>query len=81
MKVEEWRLLYEGCNLALIEAIEREHALQADNARLRGLIKRVETSGNLKSSGECPWCEEFVPNYQQGHAADCAAFTPDGSVK
>ncbi len=54
-------------------------SLSADNARLRGLIKKVETSGNPQSSGECPWC--WNDGSARKRHAVCDAFTPDGVVK
>lgn len=52
-------------------------AAQADNARLRSLIKQVDESAPLST---CPWCRIRL---KEGchHDASCAAFNPDGTVK
>ena len=53
---------------------------RADNARHRALIKAQEFGNHEETaSGRgdfCPWCNE-----EDGHRADCPAFTPDGEVK
>ncbi len=76
---------------ALIDEVTR---LDADNARLRGLMRRAEhVECRCMSSQEtgCPWCSKggfyFDRNatppkrFGDGHDADCPAFTPDGEVR
>jgi len=48
--------------------------LEADNARLRALIKMAERKSDGVSGYDCPWCNE-------GHLEGCSAFTPDGDVR
>lgn len=64
----EWKLAW--------EEVQR---LEADNARLRALIKENETH----CCGECGWCRADVSPYRPDdrHKADCPAFTPEGIVR
>ncbi len=48
---------------------------EADNARLRALVKYAEHCRGY--DGVCPWGECSAP----GHRDGCPAFTPDGTVK
>lgn len=70
--------------------INHVEALEADNARLRALVAKAQTSegrGHVDESG-CPWCNGEGWWKTRGgdrlggpHDADCPAFTPDGTVK
>ena len=56
--------------------------MQADNARLRALIKAAE----LGTESYCPWCNAKAiavdhPADRMEHADTCPAFTPDGTVR
>lgn len=63
--------------------------LAADNARLRALVKAVETIRHAgrgdKVEHICPWClAERGRDYlrkAQPHRPECDAFNPDGSVR
>lgn len=62
---------------AVIDEVE---ALQADNARLRAVIKEAEKSGDRPGAyPTCPWCQS-EPGDKDRHA-DCPAFTPEGEVR
>ena len=62
---------------AVIDEVE---ALQADNARLRAVIKEAEKSGDRPGAYPmCPWCQS-EPGDKDRHA-DCPAFTPEGEVR
>ena len=59
--------------------------LEADNARLRALIKGAEWGDGTQGGRWCPWCQS---KEERGHyaktqdcATDCPAFTPEGAVK
>lgn len=56
-----------------VEIIEEFKRLQADNARLKALIKEAERTPYEHA---CPWCWA-----ETEHAHDCPAFTPEGEVK
>lgn len=73
-------------------ATDRIEEFEADNARLRALIKQAEWKAEWsEEGGECPWCEALQRQLRYGngrpvektgkHAADCPAFTPEGEVK
>lgn len=55
--------------------IDEVAALQADNARLRALVKSAEKG--TAAFTMCPWCEMEGG----GHFESCPAFTADGVVK
>ncbi len=58
--------------------------VDADNARMRALVKDAEWSGATGREGDpaCPWCSAEPKPIEDGlHAADCPAFTPSGEVK
>ena len=67
---------------AVIDEVE---ALQADNARLRALVKESEWHAGDRE-GWCQFCGS-LPDGADGmasddrHSPDCRAFTPDGVVK
>jgi hypothetical protein len=66
---------------------EANEKMLRDNARLRGLLKRVERSE--KRNGECPWCNRtpFMSdgrtptNTPGGHSSDCEVFYENGDVR
>ncbi len=49
--------------------------MAVDNDRLRALLPRAEWVNDCC----CPWCRKWKDDV--GHAADCPAFNPDGTVK
>jgi hypothetical protein len=67
-------------------AIRLLKQLEADNARLRGLIKDKEWSGTMVQQwtgdryrlyGTCIHCNKTPLD---SHSPDCPAFTPEGEV-
>lgn len=58
-------------------------ALEAENERLRRVIKAAEQSGPpaLGNGRQCPWCPADTSLEDRRHYDYCAAFTPDGQVK
>ncbi len=74
-KLEDDLKLFKFAAGSLDLEVER---LQADNARLRGLIKDAERADGYQSyhGVTCPWCKD-----EERHLRDCPAFTPDGVVK
>ena len=76
---------YEGCRQNLVDTLESEsrniaRALkaEADNARLRALIKGAEQGDGRQAvtTGFCPWCE-----CSPGAHFRCPAFTDEGHVR
>lgn len=67
------------------EAKDRAEKAEADNARLRQVIRDASASetfdegdGYMASISVCPWCgSDDLPT----HGKDCAAFTIDGVVR
>lgn len=55
-------------------------ALEADNARLRALLKEVETVYYYDESTGCPFCSPGYKNITKHHS-ECPAFTPEGEVR
>lgn len=58
-------------------------ALQADNERLRGLIKECMSRSGIRHSfgiDSCPWCT-MGGLVEDDHDDDCPAFHPDGAVR
>lgn len=50
---------------------------QADNERLRALIKAAEWKAEwCEAGGACPWCDAI-----NTHAATCPAFATEGRVR
>ncbi len=60
-----------------LHGISKIKLLEADNARLRALLKETEFAYNYAEV--CTWCLADVSNRK--HDDDCEAFNPDGSVK
>ena len=53
--------------------------LEADNARLRALVKAQEFGSKHEAGPFCPWCSAGGDG---GHTHDdCPAFTPSGDVR
>lgn len=60
-----------------IVAEQRIAALDGEVRRLRELMER----GQFGYDGFCPWCGGGEEQLEHTHAADCPAFTPDGTAK
>lgn len=63
---------------------EGEHArLEADNERLRKLMKDAEFPAAGNGNHMCPYCNAYFYEMLPGalHAVDCPAFTPEGIVR
>ncbi len=63
---------------AITSTVAEVEALKADNARLRALIRMVE-SCKPDTYYDCPWCG--IEGIHAGHRPDCPAFTIDGKVR
>ena len=65
----------------------RASSLEADNARLRALIKQAEYGDHTHYEDSCPWCgcvaigHRWTKLDEPPHSDDCPAFTPTGEVK
>lgn len=67
--------------LAADEANDLVVKLEADNARLRALVKDSEWRDNGCGGFECAHCEAGFYEVMAQHKPDCPAFTPDGVVR
>lgn len=57
-------------------------AVEADNARLRALVKTAERNGpSGVNCNQCPWCPADTTRDDRRHYDYCQAFTPEGEVK
>ncbi len=81
--MKTWQLRFS--EEARVRLAERIKALEADNERLRGLIKQVEGAASSEfgtgAAHNCPWCFYAVGDWRRRHAPECLAFNEDGTVR
>lgn len=76
--------------MAVLKLIGLVRFADAENKRLRGLVKNAECADGTNGAQSCPWCGlDRDPYYQKElgipkrapHADDCPAFLPNGEVR